>query len=126
MDAEIAEFRDEMQQRRGARRKGAAPYPEELMARGRGLAAQLRDAGVGVTATARSLGVAVKTLKKWTVGEEGKAKGRGGFVEVAVKNDRPKPKRAEVTVGVRIVSPRGYRIDGVDLATAVAILREVG
>jgi len=126
MNAEIAEFRNEMRQRRGTRRKGAAPYPEELMARGRGLAAQLREAGVGVTATARGLGVAVKTLKKWTGAEEGKAKGRGRFVQVAVRNERPKPEQAEMVVGVRIVSPRGYRIDGVDLATAVAILREVG
>ena len=126
MNAEVADFRNEMRQRRGTRRKGAAPYPEELMARGRGLAAQLREAGVGVTATARSLGVAVKTLKKWTGVEEGKPKGRGRFVQVAVTNERRKTERAEVVVDVRIVSPRGYRIDGVDVATAVAILREVG
>jgi hypothetical protein len=126
METEIAEFRSEVRQRRGARRKGAAPYTEELIARGQGLAAQLREAGVGVTAAARGLGVAAKTLRKWTGLEGAKAKGRGRFVRVGVKDQTLKPEGAGVRVGLRIVSPRGYSIDGVDVATAVAILREVG
>jgi hypothetical protein len=45
---------------------------------------------------------------------------------VGVEDERPKREGVEAGVGFRILSPGGYSIDVVDVATAVAILREVG
>lgn len=128
MKAEVAAFQAEVRGRRGARRKGAAPYEADMIARGRVLAARLQAAGAPAVSVARQLGIARKTLIKW-LGEterpsEAKAS-KAGFVRVGLEA----PGGAEAvagTAGVRLVSPRGYRIEGLDLVTAVAILREVG
>jgi hypothetical protein len=129
MKAEIEAFQAEVRGRRGARRKGAAPYEAEMIARGRELATRLQAAGEPGVSVARRLGIARKTLMKWlgeTARRPSKTRAsRAGFVRVGLKSAG----RAEAvagTAGVRLVSPRGYRIEGIDIVTAVAILREVG
>lgn len=129
MNAEVQAFQAEVRGRRGTRRKGAAPYEAEMIARGRALATRLQKAGEPAVSVCRQLGIARKTLVKW-LGETAKPRSRSrgassGFVRVGVKA----PGRGDAVAGaagVRLVSPRGYRIEGVDVVTAVAILREVG
>jgi len=128
MNTEIAAFQAEVRGRRGTRRKGAAPYGAEMIARGRALAMRLQEGGEPAVAVARLLGIARKTLMKW-LGEPARrtarSKAAAGFVRVGLQAARGEEAVA-ATAGVRLVSPRGYRIEGLDQATAVAILREVG
>lgn len=130
MKAEVVAFQAEVRGRRGTRRKGAAPYEAKMIARGRALAMRLQKAGEPAVSVCRQLGIARKTLVKW-LAETARPSarrmraGRAGFVRVGLKA----PGSGEAvggTTGVRLVSPRGYRIEGVDVVTAVAILREVG
>jgi hypothetical protein len=100
-----------------------------MIARGRALAERLQAAGETAVSVTRRLGIARKTLVKWlgeTAARPSKPKARkAGFVRVGLQA----PGGAEVvagTGGVRLVSPRGYRIEGLDVVAAVAILREVG
>lgn len=93
------------------------------------MALRLQKAGEPAVSVARQLGIARKTLLKWlgeTPSPRSKAKAvSAGFVRIGLEA----PGSGEVAAGaagVRLVSPRGYRIEGVDVVTAVAILREVG
>jgi hypothetical protein len=76
---------------------------------------------------ARRLGVAGKTLMKWLGGAGGRKPARTTrrFLRVGIKAEQ-KPEGLAGQGSVRLVSPRGYRIEGVDLVTTLAILREVG
>lgn len=92
------------------------------------MATRLQKAGEPAVSVCRQLGIARKTLVKW-LGEAAKPRRRrgasAGFVRVGVKA----PGRGDEiagAAGVRLVSPHGYRIEWVDVMTAVAILREVG
>jgi hypothetical protein len=65
------------------------------------------------------LGIADRTLTKWLTGT-------ARFLAVAVNEAKPAPAVNVVKPSVRITSPRGYQVDGIDVATAVQILRELG
>jgi len=100
-----------------------------MMARGRALARRLQGAGETAVSVARRLGIARKTLVKWldgTARQPSKSKvSKAGFVRVGLRAGSS-GETVGREAGVRLVSPRGYRLECVDLVTAVAILREVG
>jgi transposase-like protein len=105
-----------------------------MIARGRALAERLLDAGEPAALVARRLGIARETLAKW-VGEPAGRPTRSraptagaGFLRVGLKAPPAHQEREleGATNAVRLISPRGYRLEGLDAATAVAILREVG
>jgi Homeodomain-like domain len=129
MDAEISGFWAEVRKRRGARKKGAAPYEARMIARGRALALRLLDAGEPAVEVARRLGIARKTLDKWLAVEVAPQRGAkkatpGSFLRVGI--DGGGEARSVGPQSAVLISPRGYRMEGIDVATAIAVLREVG
>lgn len=122
MDDQIDLFREEVLRLRSGRRRGAPPYNAETVARGRMLAERLEAAGQTRAQVAARLGVADETLMKWKTGARGFRQ-----VRVAANASGAEPRgQGARTEGVRLISPRGYQITGIDAATVVAILREVG
>ncbi len=91
-------------------------YPQELKARITEFAKKRRREGASWAQIAEDVGIAFETLRRWCIamGETSPA-----MVPVHVV-----PDEAERTVSV--VSPTGYRIEGVSLRDAVAVLRALG
>ena len=55
-----------------------------------------------------------------------KMPGRAGMLAVRLAPDRGLARSGLAGSTVQLVSPRGYRVEAPDLATAVALLRELG
>ncbi len=117
MEARIQRFRREASRFREGRQRGAGPYPPELrrlaVAVGRDGLAQ----GLSVNALAAKLGITDVTLQSWL----GSAP---GFQEVEVVAEN-RELRTGNGRAVSILTPQGYRIDGLDAESAVAVLREL-
>ena len=93
--------------------------------RGRVVAFALRRYGEGVSwrEVAEELGVGRSTLMRW-VRVEREEGARGDLVPVVVRGAMP---GAGVgSRGLTLVSPGGYRLEGLDLASAVRLLEELG
>jgi hypothetical protein len=99
----------------GPRGRGAR-IPEELRRAIAGYARGRRREGVGFHELARETGVSHETIRRY-VGERGE---RRDVVPVEIVAD-------EVTVDdvdrLAVVSPGGYRVEGLDLAGVAALLR---
>jgi predicted transcriptional regulator len=87
--------------------------PPELKARARKWIAEQRAEGRTVSEVATELGVAAGTILRWSNG------GVRSLVPVRVVPD-------EILKAVVVVSPSGLRIEGLTLADAVRVLRELG
>jgi hypothetical protein len=121
MDKEIKELRDEVVQWRGSRRQGAHPYPAAMKVKAVRLAARLRARGLTASAAAKVVGITAITLEGWQ-----KTPGRAGMRPVRIAPDATGARLGLSGSTVQLVSPRGYRVEVPDLATAVALLRELG
>lgn len=117
MDEEIVAFRNEVAQVRGNRRQGSGPFPAAMRARAVRLFKALRERGLSRGAASKQVGITAITLRTWQEASEAK------LVPVRVV---PEAKVASLTTTVRLLSPRGYRVEVPDLASAVALLRELG
>ena len=87
--------------------------PPELKARATAWITEQRARGRAVAVLAVELGVAAGTVLRWSNG------GVRALVPVSVVPD-------EAPTFVAVVSPSGFRIEGVTLADAVRVLRELG
>lgn len=87
--------------------------PPELKARARAWIREQRAGGHTVDELAAALGIATGTVTRWS--------SSSGRALVAV---RVVPDATAATVS--IVSPLGYRIEGLSLTDAVRVLRELG
>lgn len=76
-------------------------------------ARERRSEGASWSVIADEVGVWFETLRRWCTAEAPPPT----MVEVEVVDDRPPPS------SVVIVSPSGYRLEGLDAASAVAALR---
>ena len=117
MQNEIEAFRKDVAAWRGTRRQGARPYPAPMKAKALGLLARLRARGIGLDRAGQRLSIAPQTLMEWQ-----RAASHVGLVPVRLV-EATKPERQ---VTVRLRSPRGYMVEIPDVATAVALLRELG
>ena len=86
-------------------------YEEELRTRVTAYVVKARRVGVSWTKLSESLGIAVATIQRWaeTSGERS-----GGLARVRVVRD---------SGAVSVVSPDGWRIEGLDAAQALAFVR---
>lgn len=92
-------------------------YPAELKARIVAHAEARRSAGESYAKIADELGLAFETIRRWCI----------------ARTARPTPARSAALVpveviaapraAVAIVSPNGFRLEGLDVAEAVAVLR---
>jgi transposase-like protein len=121
MDKEIEAFRKEVLRWRGARRQGARPYTSAMKAKALELTAGLRSRGLTVESAAKQVGISAATLYAWK-----KMPGRAGMLAVRIARDTGLARSGLAGSTVQLVSPRGYRVGAPDLATAVALLRELG
>jgi hypothetical protein len=87
--------------------------PPELRARATAWIAEQRADGRTVADLASELGIAVGTVLRWSNGIV------RAIVPVHVVPDEP-------SASVAVVSPSGFRIEGLSVADAVRVLRELG
>ena len=118
MDEKIETFRAEVLRWRGARRKGARPYTAEMKAKALQLARDLQVQGLAMDVVAKRIGICAATLYLW----RGSSKG-GRMVPVKVVRAEPP---ATAFPCFALVSPRGYRLEGLPVKLAMAMLQELG
>ena len=118
MDEKIKAFREEVLQWRGTRRKGARPYTTEMKAKALQMAKDLRGQGLAMDVVAKRIGICAATLYLWG----SSSKDRRMVPVKVVRADPP------VTVApcLALVSPRGYRLEGMSVKLAMAMLQELG
>jgi hypothetical protein len=107
---ELRDLRRELAAQRGP----GVYYPEPLRERARRWARQQLAAGATTAAVAASLGIGRDTLRRWIAPASTLA-----LVPVEIVDA---PRAAEVCV----VSPSGFRISGLTLEDAIAVLRRLG
>jgi hypothetical protein len=117
MDEKIESFREQVLQWRGTRRKGARPYTAEMKATALQFAKDLQSRGIAMDVVAKRLGIAAATLYCWRSSSAPRQMVR---VKVARSESHA------VTSHVQLVSPRGYRIEGLPMKVAIAMLQELG
>ncbi len=125
MDTEIEGFRREAADWRGDQRRGGRGYPEAMRARALRLWQRLRTEGVTGEDAAKLVGISLASLHLWSRGRGTKRLGTGMKRLVRVQLV-PEAKAQAAAQPVRLLSPRGYRVEVLDVATAAALLREVG
>ena len=117
MDEKITAFREQVLQWRGARKKGARPYTAEMKATALQLAKALQSSGVSMEVAAKRLGIPPATIYVWRSESAPKK-----MVPVMVARAVP----AAPSMTMRLISPHGYRAEGLSVGVAVAMLRELG
>ena len=98
------------------RRTRGARIPDELRADVIRYAMERRRHGDGVRRIAQALGVAPESVRRWTMPN---AMGRTrALVPIVVRDDDDAP-----TGVLTLTAPGGYRVDGLTVASAAALLR---
>jgi hypothetical protein len=118
MEKEIEAFRKQVARWRGERRQGARPYPDTMKVTALALWDRLRGDGATADSAAKRVGISTVTLEVWRT-----CTGRNRLVPVQLVAETRPAAAAQV---VCLLSPKGYRIEAPDVATAAALLREVG
>jgi len=103
------------------RTKRNQPIPLALRAELIACARAARARGVGWSAVARGLGVSKTGLKRWFAAPP--TAGRGAPVLRRVRVRAASEPRASERSALRVISPQGYRVEGLDVAAAAALLR---
>lgn len=117
MDKEAAGLRRELERVETGRGRR---YPEDLRKRVVAWAVGRHAAGLSWEEIKRELGQSGDTLRRWcTVSGASHAPSRA-LVPVRVVPD------THVGRAVAVVSPKGFRVDGLTLTEAAALLRELG
>ncbi len=99
----------------GGRRRGLC-FPKELKQRASEWIVRQRAAGLSAVEIAEELGLSPGTVLRWSAG----SKATRALVPVRIVGERS-PDRM-----VSVVSPLGFRIEGLSIAEAAALLRAFG
>ena len=103
-------------------RRSRDGYPAHVRAQLAALASAELAAGSSLSATSRRLGLAGSTLSRWLAAEP---EPRPAFVPV-VFSESPAPSPApSPTSPLAVVTPAGFRVEGLDLDGVVAVLRRL-
>lgn len=98
------------------RRTRGARIPDELRAEVINYASERRRCGDGVRKIARALGVSPESIRRWTT--PGTIRQTRALVPIVVRDDD------DATPGpLTVTSPSGYRVEGLTLTSAAALLR---
>jgi len=120
MTVTIDQFREAAARRKRGMRRGSSGYPEEMKRFAVAFAAEAISGDGTISGAARELGVSEVTLSKWMEGGEVPDNREGGFREVVVEEAIRPP------VALSLVTPAGYRVEGLDLPSAAALLKTLG
>ncbi len=113
----------ELALKRSRRRSQGAPYPKVVRELAVAYARQERNAGRSWTEVATSSGLPASTLQKWVEdGEEPTVEGTRALVPVEIREE----KACAVTRELVLVSPRGFRLEGLGLGDALEALARLG
>jgi len=121
MDNEIEAFRNEVVSWRGGKGRGTRRYPAAMKAKALQLTAVLCKQGLTMEAVAKRLGMAVSMLYAWK-----KTVKKVGMVPVKIVSGAVAERPPLCVSTVRLLSPRGYRVEVSSVTMAVALLRELG
>lgn len=131
MEKELEQFQQEVQRLKAGRRGGSLPFPEALRAFAVRYLEQMQAAGGTVVEAAAKLGVSAPTLYEWRKGRTAgstKRKKRTEKSEVLVPvrvGERP-AEAAGVQAGpLAVVSPSGFRVEGLSVEAAAQLLRKL-
>jgi transposase-like protein len=130
MEKELEQFRQEVERLRAGRRGGSGPFPEPLRAFAVRYLGYALEKGDTVKAVVERLGVSEPTLQAWRRGQTPGSKARRSeqkvapLVPVVVQSRKEEtPPRAAATFAV--VSPQGFRVEGLGLEEAAQLLRRL-
>lgn len=116
MDKQIAVLRRELASVEKGRGKR---YPEQLRSRVITWAAGRRAAGASWEQIKRELGQRFDTVRRWCSAESRGASTSRALVPVRIVRDEPAART------VAVISPAGFRVEGLTLSEAAAMLREL-
>jgi transposase-like protein len=86
-----------------------------------------RDRGQTLGDISRRLGLVESTLARWLRAAKVEATDLApAFRSVSLAGDEVAAYRGEVEPSLRLVTPRGYRVEGLDVATLAYLLQVVG
>jgi hypothetical protein len=119
MNLTVEVFRQQVQERRGARRRGAPRYPADLVAFAVKHARASQTAGRSLAAAAAELGLSSMTLGTW-LSRAGQSTGQR-LREVVVREATAEASPCPRTVEVQTAS--GHVVRGLSVADASALLR---
>lgn len=117
MDERSQELRRAVERSRGGRSRWQCP--RGLRSEVVELVACRREAGVPLAEVAADLGLSESSLLRWIAAERAGAGDTGRLREIRVA--KPGPGSA----GLSLVTPRGYRVEGLDAESALRLLREL-
>ncbi|MFB1485445.1 hypothetical protein [Corallococcus sp. RDP092CA] len=126
LEKELEQFRQEAQRLKAGRRSGSLPFPEALRAFAVRYAEHTVASGGTVTDAGKKLGVSGPTLYEWRKGRSRPKPVEKSAVLVPVRvSARP---AAASSTGVRqvvLVSPGGWRVEGLSVESAAQLLEKL-
>ena len=131
LEKELEQFRQEAQRLKAGRRSGSLPFPEALRAFAVRYAEHTVAEGGTVTDAAQKLGVSGPTLYEWRKGRPaGHRRPKPAEQGAALVPVRVSQQPAEAAVAglqqVALVSPGGWRVEGLSVETAAQLLGTLG
>jgi len=131
LEKELEQFRQEAQRLKAGRRSGSLPFPEALRAFAVRYAEHTVVAGGRVTDAAQKLGVSGRTLYEWRKGRTAggprpkPVEKSAALVPVRV-SQRPAAAAGAAVQQVVLVSPGGWRVEGLSVESAAQLLGTLG
>ncbi|MFY0562223.1 transposase [Archangium lansingense] len=131
MEKGLDQFRQEVERLRAGRKGGSGPFPEPLRAFAVRYLAHALEKGDTVKAVVERLGVSEPTLQAWRRGQTPGSKKTPRSEPRAepllpVVVHPPKPRAASpVATTFAVVSPQGWRVEGLGLEEAAQLLRRL-
>lgn len=119
MEERVRRFRERVRRHLGGREGRGVRYPPELRAEAVACARAAVSAGQGVGAVAAALGVSSMSLSRWLEGSPSVRR-----VEVMAESAGAGA-AAPAASSLVLVTPQGYRVEGLDLGSVMALLESL-
>lgn len=130
MGMTVERFRRDSQRRRAGRKRGATPYSAQQRAFAVSFAQSERAKGRSVAQASAALGVSEPALREWlrqsasTSGQKADSASAPSLVQSGlVRSVVVKPSGPTEGGTLTLITPSGYRLNGLDFASAAALLR---
>ena len=118
MTVTLEQFKRESASRKRGRHRGPAGYPMKLRRFAAEHGRTTKASGGSVSSAAKELGISQVTLSKWM--RDGSNGGAGSFREVLVEQESLQ------TGNLVLFTKTGLRVEGLDVDSAVALVRALG
>ena len=127
LEKELEQFRQEAQRLKAGRRSGSLPFPEALRAFAVRYAEHTVASGGTVTDAGKKLGVSGPTLYEWRKGRSRPEPVEKSAALVPVRvSARPAAASGTGVRQVALVSPSGWRVEGLSVESAAQLLGKLG